>query len=204
MRAGVPTYPRNRRVAGRFASRLVLAAALLGVFGASNACLSLSHLDDLPLSQKELPDFGASLAFPSEWSIRRGSFFHLESRSVNPPELRALFEYRGLEKIKKDRESKRQYAAGWYRAIALSYEGWRYDLKETDGSDPEGTFRFEGTYVDEPGGAEPIQLRKIGILRFRGARLHALYYTAPDSEFERLRPLFERMDRQHRFFTPIP
>ena len=135
--------------------------------------------------------------------MQRGDFFHLESRSVRPPELRALFEYRGLEKIKKDRESKRQYAAGWYRAIALSYEGWRYDLQETDASDPEGTFRFEGTYVDEQSGNGPVQLRKIGILRFRGTRLHALYYTAPDAEFERLRPLFEKMDRLHRYFKPV-
>ncbi|MEQ9366189.1 MAG: hypothetical protein RIF32_18255 [Leptospirales bacterium] len=167
------------------------------------ACSSFGRLDHLALTRKDLPDYGVSLSFPAEWSVKRGDFFHLESRSVRPPELRALFEYRGLEKIKKDRESKRQYAAGWYRAIALSYEGWRYDLQETDGSDPEGTFRFEGTYVDEHNGSASVQLRKIGILRFRGTRLHALYYTAPESEFERLRPLFEKMDRQHRYFKPV-
>ncbi|MCR9143918.1 MAG: hypothetical protein NXI24_16850 [bacterium] len=176
--------------------------ALLCLFALSS-CFGRSSLDNLPLTRKDLPDYGVSLSFPAAWSVKRGDFFHLESRSVRPPELRALFEYRGLEKIKKDRESKRQYAAGWYRAIALSYEGWRYELRETDGSDPEGTFRFEGTYVDDQSGAGSIQLRKIGILRFRGTRLHALYYTAPESEFEALRPLFEKMDRQHRYFKPV-
>lgn len=176
---------------------VVLCLALVG------ACFQ-TRFDHLPLTRKDLPNYGVSLSFPAEWSVKRGDFFHLESRSVRPPELRALFEYRGLEKIKKDRASKRQYAAGWYRAIALSYEGWRYELQETDGSDPEGTFRFEGTYVDEQNGNGSIQLRKIGILRFRGTRLHALYYTAPESEFDRLRPLFEKMDRQHRYFRPVP
>lgn len=185
----------NRMVTTRLFIALLCLGSLSACFG--------TRLDNLSLTRKDLPDYGVSLSFPEEWSVKRGDFFHLESRSQRPPELRALFEYRGLEKIKKDRESKRQYAAGWYRAIALSYEGWRYDLQETDGSDPEGTFRFEGSYVDEQNGNGPIQLRKIGILRFRGARLHALYYTAPDAEFERLRPLFEKMDRQHRYFKPV-
>jgi hypothetical protein len=185
------------------ARRWTRAACLLTGLLVLGGCFGNTRLDDLPLTRKDLPDYGVSLSFPVDWSAKRGDFFHLEARSTHPPEIRALFEYRGLEKIKKDRESKRQYAAGWYRAIALSYEGWKYELQETDPNDPEGTFRFEGTYSEDHNASGSTRLRKIGILRFRGTRVHALYYTAPDAEFERVRPLFERMDRQHRYFKPV-
>ena len=187
------------RPARAFALLGLVLVMLLG----STGCLFQTRYENLALTRKDLLDYGVSLSFPVEWSVKRGEFFHLEARSIRPAELRALFEYRGLEKIKKDRESKRQYAAGWYRAIALSYEGWRYISQDQDLSDSEGTFRFEGTYVDEQNGRAPLALRKIGILRFRGTRLHALYYTAPESEFELLRPLFEKMDEQHRYFAPV-
>ncbi len=195
----------DNRSQGQGSRRFAAACVVAGLCLLLLACPGRTrNLEDRSLTRKDLTEFGASLVFPSDWVVKRGEFFHLEARSSDENEPRALFEYRGLEKVKKGRESRRQYAAGWYRAIALSYEGWEYESRSTDPADPEGTWRFEGVYLEEtPGSDGPVLLRKIGLLRFRGERVHALYYTALASDFDAVRPLFEKMDSLHRYFDPV-
>jgi len=106
-------------------------------------------------------------------------------------------DYRGLSHSLHDDESKNRYAVGWYGAMSKNYPNWKYEYQRRNPEDPEGTFEFEGTYRE---GATIF--RKIGRLRFRGKRLHAIYYTAPDEDFDIVRNLFERMDSMHRYFSP--
>ncbi|MCB1324293.1 MAG: hypothetical protein H7A21_18490 [Spirochaetales bacterium] len=186
----------NPRSAPGFASggRLAVIGLLWGL-----SCISTSIVDRVTFARKDLPEFGATLTYPMGWTVRRGDFFHFSAESPGPELLEASFEYRGLEKIKKDAESRRLYAIGWYRAIELSYANWVYDSKDTDPEDPEATFRFEGSYT-----RDGILYRKRGILRFRGNRVHAMYYTSRDVDFPTVAPLFESMDAQHRYYDPEP
>ncbi|MBX7058430.1 MAG: hypothetical protein K1X75_10235 [Leptospirales bacterium] len=144
------------------------------------------------LRRVELREHGVEVVFPADWTREEGEFFHLSAFS--PDEAGVRFEYRGLQQRPRDKDGKRRYALGWYQAIALSYHGWKYISQGVDQSDSEGSFRFEGLYL-----ADGRRLRKMGVLRFRGNRVHALYYTAPEDEFERYRPLFDIMDRLHRY-----
>jgi len=195
--------------------RPTLPAAFAALWIAGTACASLP-MGGPDLRRVELPERGASLAVPEAWIVRKGDFFHLQARAAldedgdaTPPAPKASweaiagpggvvqFDYRGLEKNKRDLENKRQYALGWYKAIALSYPKWSYAAQTADDPElaPEGAFRFEGRF--EQNG---IVYRKVGILRFKGDRVHALYYTAPDAVFEEYRELFEEMDESHAYF----
>lgn len=159
-----------------------------------SACSSASLVESTTLARKDLPEYSVVLYYPRDWSVSRGDFFHFTAETNLDDDQKVVFHYRGLEKVKKDRDSKRQYARGWYAAIQLSYRNWTYISQTSDDDDSEGTFRFEGTYLKEG-----VLLRKLGVLRFRGNHVHAFYYTAPDQEFEAYRPLFEKLDSMHRY-----
>ncbi|MBI3394315.1 MAG: hypothetical protein HY042_00615 [Spirochaetia bacterium] len=147
--------------------------------------------------RKDLPDYGVALFVPAEWSLRRGDFFHATASGKIPNGQNGTMDYRGIEKVKKDFQSRALYATGWYEAVSRNYPGWKFETRSTSPQDPEGTFEFEGTYRQ---GA--VIYRKIGRLRFRGDRVHAFYYTAPDDDFESSRKFFEDMDGRHRYFQP--
>lgn len=196
----------------RLYTALLAPAALLSLTLIGCASLPFAGPD---LRRVELPARGVALAAPDRWIVRQGDFFHLQARaglnaegelsplgpdttweSARGPGGVAQFDYRGLEKSRRSLESKRQYALGWYKAIALSYPNWTYDSQTADDPElaPEGAFRFEGVYLDEG-----VRYRKIGILRFVGDRVHALYYTAPDEHFDDFRALFQEMDESHSY-----
>jgi hypothetical protein len=181
---------RSLRIPVHFAAAALFALSALG-------CPGRVRLDDTRLSSERLDEYGIELAAPSGWSQERGEFFHYTTRGPVGDLPFAMLEYRGLQRTWRDKDGKRQYAIGWYKAIALSYQGWRFLSRSTDQSDAEGAFRFEGVYV-----ANGQRYYKIGALRFRGDRVHAIYYTTRESDIELLRGLFLRMDASHEYFQP--
>jgi hypothetical protein len=165
------------------------------------------RLEDLKLRSVDLPDHGVKLAIPGNWSDTPGVHFHYIATGQGPNNLPATIEYRGLETEHTDATGKALYAQGWYEAIARNYDqkeddaryrDWKYNSRGKIETDPEGAFEFEGTYR-----AGAIVYRKIGKLRFRGNRVHAIYYTAPDQDFRPTRRLFETIDQLHEFFPPV-
>lgn len=166
------------------------------------------RVEDLKIRNVDLPEYGIKLAVPNEWEQVTDKHFHYIASGKGPNNLVATVEYRGLETEHTDATGKALYAQGWYEAIARNYDqkdeeavfkDWKYIRRGKVASDPEGLFEFEGTYRR---GA--IVFRKIGKLRFRGNRVHAIYYTAPDQDFRPVRRLFETIDAGHEYYPPVP
>ena len=141
-----------------------------------------------------IAELGARLFIPDFWEVTANQNFQLVARGPGPSGLLTSIEYRGLEKSLKDTADKALYATGWYDAIAANHRDWNFISRKRSNQDPEGRFELEGTYRE---GA--IIFRKIGILRFRNQRIHAIYYTAPDQNIEPVRELFMEIDRRHIF-----
>lgn len=164
------------------------------------------RLEDLKYRTVDLSEHGVKLSIPDVWEEGVSTHFHFVATGKGPNDLPASIEYRGLETEHTDNTGKALYAQGWYEAIARNYDqkdpdarfsDWKYKYKRKVNEDPEGLFEFEGTYRS---GA--IVYRKIGKLRFRGDRVHALYYTAPDQDFRPIRRLFETIDALHEYYEP--
>jgi len=145
----------------------------------------------LPLTKETLDDYGITFHIPGGWFLTQDTYFHLKAFGFAPNNLPASLEYRGLDnKRVMDAHNKEQYANGWYQAISSNYPDWKFDFKRKIVGDPEGSFEFEGTYR-----VATDVYRRIGKLRFRGRRVHAIYYTGLDQNFEKARDFFEKMDK---------
>jgi hypothetical protein len=154
-----------------------------------------TRLENISYKEVELAEYGARLFLPGKWIREDSQNFHLVVKGFGPTGLEARIEYKGLEKSKeKDATDRALYANAWYDVIAQNYRDWNYVSKQKSSLDPEGRFDLEGTYRD---GATIY--RKLGILRFRKNRIHAIYYTAPDQNFDPVRALFAEIDRHHIF-----
>ena len=164
------------------------------------------RVDNIKYRTVDLPEYGIKLVIPDFWEKTPGSHFQFIASGNGPNKLPATIEYRGQQSGMKDDTGKALYAVGWYGAIQRNYDqktddakfrDWKYKYKRKVSGDAEGQFEFEGTYR-----AGAIVYRKIGKLRFRGDRAHAIYYTAPDQDFRPVRRLFETIDAMHEFYPP--
>lgn len=99
----------------------------------------------------------------------------------------AVLEYRGLDTEPRDQRSRDLYASGWYDAMRLNYPGWKYANRDKDADSR--SFTFEGSYIEGT-----VRYIKIGQLRFRDRRIHAIYYTAPEEEMDQYREVFQTID----------
>jgi hypothetical protein len=186
-------------IAGHLYTSLFRAFALILLALTLTNCRTGQLTDHLysNFQTEKLDTFGISLAYPDGWYVTQDRYFHFKAYGFTPNNLPASIEYRGLDDQKPmDALQKEQYATGWYEAIAKSYPEWKYDLKRKLVDDPEGGFEFEGSYKV----ATDVH-RKIGKLRFRGGKVHAIYYTTHDLEFEKARPLFMNMDARIEYFN---
>lgn len=183
-------------------SALALAVCLLLPFCGGGQV----KLENVKFRGVDLPEHGIKLYVPDFWERSPGTHFHYIATGNGPNNLPATLEYRGLETEATDATGKALYAQGWYEAIARNYDqkeegarykDWKYKTRRKITDDPEGAFEFEGTYR-----AGAIVYRKIGKLRFRGDRVHAIYYTAPDQDFRPVRRLFETIDEMHEYNLP--
>ncbi|MBE7439338.1 MAG: hypothetical protein HS115_12840 [Spirochaetales bacterium] len=158
---------------------------------------SRTRVETARYKEYPLAELGVRLSIPDFWEVSANQNFQLVARGPGPSGLLTTIEYRGLEKSPKDATDKALYATGWYDAIAANYRDWSFISRKRSSLDPEGRFELEGTYRE---GA--IVFRKLGILRFRNHRIHAIYYTAPDQNIEPVRQLFLEIDRRHIFEDP--
>lgn len=158
-------------------------------------CSTPPEKQEIIYSKQDLPKYGAKLVIPGNWSIRRGDNFQFTATGSTENNRSVSMQYRGLQRIKKDEKSQAQYADGWYLAVQRNYQGWKFISKHKITTEIPGSFAFEGTYQE--GG---VTYRVIGKLRFRGNRLHSLFYTAPDEDFELIRPLINALDVQHGYY----
>lgn len=163
----------------------------------SHACIFASIVDGIEINRKELPEFGVSLTYPAHWEVHRGDFFHFTAHGSVDGHQGLMIEYRGLPKRLKGRQARTEYASGWYQAFIRSYKklNWKFISQQHDIVEDGDTFRFVGQYED------PVQgkMLKLGVMRFRHNRLHAIYYTAPAKSFEDVLPIFVHLDKRHRY-----
>ena len=166
----------------------------------STCALFSSPASSVALREYALPKYGIALSVPEEWKTEQDRFYQLKSEGGLAKYSHLSFAYRGLPNYLSGIHEKEQYAKGWYDAFLLSYRKHkaRFLERSQDLDDPEGSFMFIGEYEDPKLG----RMIRFGILRFRGRRLHTLYYTAPKEGFGSSFDLFSRMERKHRYFVP--
>lgn len=137
-----------------------------------------------------LTDYGIVFRIPGDWdvSLSRDRYFQFVAVYREDSSPLGLMEYRGLDTEPRDQRSRDLYASGWYDAMRLNYPGWKYVDRNKDTESR--SFTFEGSYLEGT-----TRYIKIGKLRFRDRRIHAVYYTAPEDEIDRYREIFEAVDR---------
>lgn len=159
--------------------------------GAANHCRtgSLFSYGD-GLRSVALTDYGIVFRIPGDWdvSLSRDRYFQFVAVYREDSLPLGLLEYRGLDTEPRDQRSRDLYASGWYDAMRLNYPGWKYVDRNKD--QESRSFTFEGSYLEGT-----TRYIKIGKLRFRDRRIHAIYYTAPEDEIDRYREIFEAVDQ---------
>ena len=162
-----------------------------------NVCSSTSEKEKMRKVTRfvELFDFNITLSIPKKWdvSFSNGRFYPLIVTGFGPNGYPTVIEYRGLVMNLRDYSSKALFAAGWYRAPLSNYPTWKYVMKRRIPSDPDG-YEFEGKYKKN----NTVYLR-IGKLRFRGNRVHGLFYTTPEKSVSKMRKFFNTIDSLHKY-----
>ncbi|MCB1168193.1 MAG: hypothetical protein KDK25_12190 [Leptospiraceae bacterium] len=171
------------------ASLLFLAIAFMP------GCQSITVYDGKAnLRSVALTDYGIVFEIPGAWdiSLSRDRYFQFVAVYREDSRPLAVLEYRGLDTEPRDKRSRDLYATGWYDAMRLNYPGWKYRDRSKD--EASEAFTFEGSYLEGT-----TRYIKIGKLRFKDRRIHAIYYTAPEEEMDHLRDIFEAIDEEIRY-----
>ncbi len=161
---------------------------LLPLTGISCRSGSLFDYND-ELRSVALTDYGITFRIPGRWdvSLSRDRYFQFVAVYREGSEPLAVLEYRGLDTEPRDQRSRDLYASGWDDAMRLNYPGWKYANRDKDADSR--SFTFEGSYIEGT-----VRYIKIGQLRFRDRRIHAIYYTAPEEEMDQYREVFQTID----------
>lgn len=155
-------------------------------------------------TQLVLTDQKIQFLIPNDWVIFYSSkkFFQLyakENNSVYGP----MLEYRGLPNSTRSRSERELYASGWYKAINLNYPKWNYEAKNYNEIDFQNkkiySYEFIGTFMDGS-----TRLKKLGYLRFFEDRIHAIYYTCSEEDFEKCKVIFQKIDEAINYSPSIP
>jgi len=154
-----------------------------------SGCVSQDRKKKNEFRRIYLPENEIAFYIPNSWTVNQDHYFHFKSVGFAPNHLPASLEYRGLNFQAQNQKSKDLYAKGWYDAIAENYPEWKYEYKRKIENDPEGSFEFEGTYR-----VATDTYKRIGKLRFRNKQVHAVYFTGIDTDFDKVKKLFEQMD----------
>ena len=168
----------------------IIAVSLLAFLVWMPGCRSGSIFSGISdMRSVALVDYGITFKVPGEWdvSLSRDRYFQFVAVHMDGSLPVALVEYRGLETEPRDQRARELYASGWYNAMPLNYPGWKYVDKGKD--DDARSFTFEGAFLDGT-----TQYLKLGKLKFRDRRIHAIYYTAPTDEMDHYRDIFETID----------
>ena len=174
-----------------------LSACLVVAFG---ACMSdptarikatLHHMD--------IPELGVTLMLPGSWNMtytERG-FYQVVASGIAPNGSASTIEFRSLPNRLRDTSAKVLFANGWYQSVRDNYPTWTFVKRGQAAGDVEGTFEFDGRF--ETNG---ITFRRIGRLRFRDERVHAIYYTTQHRDEAAVTTYFDVIDSQHKFYKP--
>ncbi|MCB1138314.1 MAG: hypothetical protein KDK23_06130 [Leptospiraceae bacterium] len=176
-------------------STLLIGIALFLATALISGCQSISVYDGKGnLRSVALTDYGIVFEIPGAWdiSLSRDRYFQFVAVYREDSRPLAVLEYRGLDTEPRDKRSRDLYATGWYDAMRLNYPGWKYQDRSND--DASESFTFEGSYLEGT-----TRYIKIGKLRFKDRRIHAIYYTAPEEEMDHLRDIFEAIDEEIRY-----
>ncbi|MFN3605280.1 MAG: hypothetical protein ACK4UJ_11285 [Leptonema sp. (in: bacteria)] len=143
-----------------------------------------------------LVDHKIQFQVPSNWKTYYSAkrYFHFIAKSednIYGPQL----EYRGLQNTSKTKEERNLYANGWYKAIEINFPKWKF-LKKDYEEIPYNeiviySYDFLGEFFD---GNKKI--KKLGYLKFIEDRIHAIYYTAEESEFDVNLPSFLKINKK--------
>lgn len=150
--------------------------------------------EKMMLRQVALPEYGITLMLPGNWSItlHREQFYQCIATGFTPEGSLGTFEFRSLPNSLRDPAGKNLFATGWYQSPQDNFRGWKYLKKSRVETDPEGTYEFEGMFS-----RDGVEYFRMGRLRFRKNRVHALYYTVPLYDAEDLREYLEVIDSHH-------
>ena len=146
-------------------------------------------------TEVQLIDHKISLVLPAGWSLQFSEkrYFQLTANSGKGSYSPSI-EYRGLSTDLKDRSLMDQYASGWYNAMGRNFPNFQYSIRQERIENQVTTYYFEGTFKDGN-----MLLKKIGSLRFKNKKIHAIYYTAPANEFDDYQDLFDALNKQIRY-----
>ncbi len=152
---------------------------------------TLHHLD--------LPELGVTLLLPGFWNITYSdrSFYQVVASGIGPNGSPSTFEFRSLPNRIRDTSAKVLFANGWYQSARDNYPTWVFIKRSQVAGDVEGTFEFDGRFENSG-----VTFRRLGKLRFREERVHAIYYTTHDRDASTALEYFEIVDSQHKFYRP--
>ena len=171
---------------------------LLGLF-LSLSCQSMQDLKDPKnYSSITLPAYSIHLIYPGNWalSFSQERFYNLIISGIAPNGMPGTIEFRSLANRLPDRSlsTRAIYVAGWYKAHPTNYRGWKYLDRGQVKTDSEGTWTFEATFQK----GDTVFFR-MGRLRFRGKRIHAIYYTTTEDRVDLMREYFSYVDSLHSY-----
>ena len=152
---------------------------------------TLHHLD--------IPEIGVTLLLPGNWNIsytERG-FYQVVASGIAANGSPSTFEFRSLPNRLRDTSAKVLFANGWYQSVRDNYPTWAFIHRGQVAGDVEGTFEFDGRFE-----SNGVTFRRLGRLRFRDERVHAMYYTTQDTGMDAASEFFEVIDSQHKFYKP--
>lgn len=151
----------------------------------------LHHLD--------LPEMGITILLPGDWQITYSEkgFYQVVASGFASNGSLSTFEFRSLPNRLRDTAAKVLFANGWYQSVRDNYPGWEFTSRRQTPGDPEGTFEFDGRFEKDG-----VAFRRIGRLRFREDRVHAMYYTTHDTGMAGALFFFETIDSQHKYYKP--
>ncbi len=148
----------------------------------------------MKLTDFSLEESAIDLYYPEEWNVVNDSYFQFKAVGFAPNQFPASIEYRGLTNEIKDDKGRDLYAEGWYEAIEKNFPEWKWIGRKKIGIGDGAVYELEGTYRV---GSDTY--RKIGRLRFHAQRIHAIYYTGIDIDFQKVMDFFNMIDSYHQY-----
>lgn len=152
---------------------------------------------DPSASYISLEEMQATVAYPEKWKLLNDEYFQVKAVGLAPNGNPSFLEYRGLHRDQSTEPNPDLYAEGWYEAIKSSYPEWKYISKGRIQGTNYPVFHFEGTFR-----VAADTFRKMGKLYILKNRIHAIYYTSLDNEFEEARSMFLNLDELQEFEEP--
>ncbi|GIX42335.1 MAG: hypothetical protein KatS3mg129_2068 [Leptospiraceae bacterium] len=170
------------------------------------SCNSYQIIQNNPIIESYiyLTDQKIQFTLPSNWLFYYSSKKYFQFVAKNPNNLYGpILEYRGLNNTTQTQKERDLYAEGWYKAIELNFPEWEYKekgYKEFNYNNNKiYTYHFIGTFLDGK-----VKMKKLGYLRFYKDKVHAIYYTTRDDNFNQFFELFKEIDQKIIYEPYIP